>query len=130
MTNPPGFEMFEKEKKDKREPCNGKQMRQQIMNREQIAGQHEYHGPDKCPFLGGFHVDEKQIDCDAGQQKVKNDQPVPDDREWEKQIEEVRRIEHSRLQCRKKRYAAKLVADSRTERFRVSGDLPTGVLVG
>ena len=50
-----------------------------------------------------------EIDCDARQQKVKNDQPVPDDRERKKQIEDVRGIEHAGLQCRKKRYAAILV---------------------
>ena len=54
-------------------------------------------------------MDEKQIDCDARQQKVKNDQPVPDDREREKQIEDVGGIEHAGLQCRKKRYATILV---------------------
>jgi hypothetical protein len=40
---------------------------------------------------------------------VKNDQPVPDDRERKKQIEDVRRIEYAGLQRREKRYAAVLV---------------------
>ncbi len=52
---------------------------------------------------------EKQIDCDAGKQKVKDDQPVPDNREREKQIENVRGIEYAGLQCREERYAAILV---------------------
>jgi hypothetical protein len=40
---------------------------------------------------------------------VKNDQPVPDDGERKKQIEDVRGIEHAGLQRREKRYAAILV---------------------
>jgi hypothetical protein len=54
-------------------------------------------------------MNEEEIDCDARQQKVKDDQPVPDNRKREKQIEDVRGIEYAGLQCGEERYAAILV---------------------
>ncbi|HME45074.1 MAG TPA: hypothetical protein VKF36_18420 [Syntrophorhabdales bacterium] len=54
-------------------------------------------------------MDEEQIDCNARQQKVKDDQPVPDNRKREKQIEDVRGIEYAGLQCGEERYARILV---------------------
>jgi hypothetical protein len=84
-------------------------MREQIVDGKQIAGEHEYDGSDKGTLIGGLHVLQKEIYPYPCQEKMKNDQPVPDYRERKKQVEDMRRVKDARLQDSQERYAGVLV---------------------
>jgi hypothetical protein len=109
MSHPFAFKILQDAEENKRKPCNGKQVGQQIVNRKQIAGEHEDNGAHKRAFFRGLRVLQKEVNRNTRQKKMEDDQPVPDNIEGEEQIENVRGIKHTGLQCREKRYAAVLV---------------------
>ena len=109
MSHPFAFKILQDAEENKGKPCNGKQVGQQIVNRKQIAGEHEDNGAHKRALFRGLRIPEKHINRNTRQKKMEDDEPVPDNIEGEKQIENVRGIKHTGLQCREKRYAAVLV---------------------